>query len=147
MLPTFLVVGAQKSGTSSLWQYLRCHPQVFMTFRAEPAYFSGHNLWRGLDWYEDQFRGSEGYPPRGESTPAYTMYPTFTDVPQRVAALVPDVKLIYLVRHPVKRMHSHYRHRYASGIERAPIDRALREEPHYLNTSRYAFQIEQYMEH
>ena len=50
-----------------------------MTLRAEPAYFSGHNLWRGLDWYEDQFRGSEGYAARGEWTPGYTMYPTFTE--------------------------------------------------------------------
>lgn len=145
MLPNFLIIGAQKSGTSSLWQYLRRHPQIFMTLRPEPAYFSGHNLSRGLEWYQKQFRGSATYPARGECTPGYTMYPTFPDVPRRIASLIPDVKLIYVVRHPVDRMRSHYHHRFVAGMERAPIDRALRDEPQYVNTSRYSFQIEQYM--
>jgi hypothetical protein len=59
VLPTFLVIGAMKAGTTSLWGYLESHPDVFMAAQKELNFFSGQ--WsRGLAWYESHFEGAEG---------------------------------------------------------------------------------------
>jgi hypothetical protein len=148
MLPSFLVIGAQKSGTSSLDQYLRGHPQISMSRHKEPGFFTvEHNWARGLRWYERQFPGAKGIAAVGEASPSYSMHPLHTGVPARIASVIPDAKLIYLVRHPIERMRSHYQHRVAAGTETLPIEAAFQSNPHYLNTSRYAFQITEYLQH
>ncbi|MEO0854539.1 MAG: sulfotransferase domain-containing protein, partial [Cyanobacteria bacterium J06648_11] len=114
MVPNFLIIGAQKAGTTSLYAYLRQHPCVHAPDMRELHYFT-HNFNRGLTWYKSQFPSS---PVRffdtvvrrqpflsGESSPTYLLYP---QVPRRVAALIPEVKLIALVRNPVDRAYSHY---------------------------------------
>jgi uncharacterized protein YgbK (DUF1537 family) len=60
--------------------------------------------------------------------------------------VLPDARLVYLIRHPIERMRSHYLHRVLQGKERAPLDEAVFSDPSYLDTSSYAMQIEQYME-
>lgn len=149
MLPTFLVIGAMKAGTTSLHHYLDRHPQVFMSRTKELHYFVEERNWRrGRAWYEEQFApAGDGVVALGEASTTYTRYPEFRGVPARIAEVLPDVRLVYSIRDPIERMRSHYQHAVAEGDEREPIERALLSNPAYLNTSRYALQIEQYLEH
>ncbi|HYY79159.1 MAG TPA: sulfotransferase [Actinomycetes bacterium] len=148
MLPNFLVIGAMKAGTTSLYRYLREHPQVFMPPEKELHFFATPERWgRGRDWYEARFAAAaDGAVAVGEASPTYAMYPEFAAVPERVAALLPDARLLYTVRHPIERMRSHYLHQVRRGREHAPIERALVADPRYLDTSRYALQLERYLD-
>src|SRR5436190_12136822 len=101
MLPHFVVIGAMKAGTTSLWHYLRAHPRVYMPRIKELRYFQkGGALSRGLAWYEAQFAAAEPGQLAGEASPGYTKYPHQTGVPERMAAVIPDARLVYVVRDP-----------------------------------------------
>jgi hypothetical protein len=146
MLPNFLVIGAMKAGTTSLHRYLREHPQVFMPEEKELQFFVAEKRWgRGRDWYEAQFAAAGDAIAVGEASPTYTMHPEFTGVPGRIEALLPEARLVYAVRHPIERLRSHYLHEVQKGRECAPIERALASDPRYLDTSRYAMQLERYL--
>ncbi len=146
-LPNFLIIGAMKAGTTSLYHYLRAHPQVFMSSVKELDFFAHDpNGSRGLDWYRRQFAAAEaGSVAIGEASTIYTKFPRFPGVPERIAAQVPNVRLIYVIRHPIERIRSHYQHQVAVGAERAPFERAVFDDPIYLDYSRYAMQIDQYL--
>jgi hypothetical protein len=148
MLPNLIVIGAAKCGTTSLHWYLGSHPEITMSQEKELNYFVAEERWsRGLDWYESQFRESRV---RGESSPDYTAYPHFVGVPSRMAATVPDAKLIYLVRDPVERIVSQYRfRRWVTKGETCELDAAVRDFDRslYVALSSYAMQLEQYLEH
>lgn len=156
-LPTFILMGAMKCGTSSLYHYINAHPDVFMTSPKEPHYFVAEYAdgvtWRrgtwqnGEAWYRSLFAEGESSPARGEASTTYTKWPEYPGVPARIVALLPDVKLLYLVRDPVERMRSHYQHEFIRHAERRPIDQAFAEDPQYLNASRYSTQIAQHLEH
>ena len=151
-LPDFLIVGAAKSGTSSLFSYLARHPAIFGSDPKEPCYFDPHaNLDRGLLWYRQLFADAERWQLCGEASTNYTRYPQVPGVPARIQATVPDAKLIYLMRHPVDRAYSHYVHAYTK--EEYPRDRfELNFEefaaayPRVLDSSDYALQLKQYFE-
>lgn len=146
MLPNFLIIGAMKAGTTSLYEYLRRHPQIFMPAVKELNFFVAERNWdRGRDWYEKHFQGAEAASAVGEATTHYTRFPQFEGVPKRIAGLLPDVRLIYVVRDPVDRMQSEYVYRRLGGWEKRPIDQALRSDRTYLDGSRYALQLEQYL--
>jgi Sulfotransferase domain len=148
VLPNFLVIGAMKTGTSSLHYYLSLHPEIFMSRQKELNFFIDRKNWsRGLEWYEAQF--PEDVPVRGESSPGYTKYPTFDGVANRVHAVLPRAKLIYLVRDPIERIVSHYMDSYSFGRENGTIGDTLAELDgnHYVNCSRYFMQLEQYLEY
>lgn len=111
--------------------------------RTQLAFLNGRCRWdRGLEWYESQFEFAKAI---GEASPRYTMHPAFPGVPQRIAQMIPNAKLVYVIRHPVKRAISHYAHRVRAKQETRPIETVLRNDPWYLDTSRYAYQIEQYL--
>jgi Sulfotransferase domain len=147
-LPTFIVIGAMKSGTTSLFHYLRAHPQVFMSPLKEVDFFIEEGNWfRGLDWYRKQFDGAgDDAIAIGEASTAYTKVPEFKGVPDRIADCIPETRLIYLVRDPIDRIRSHYQHRALIGAERSPFDDAVINDPRYVDCSRYALQIEQYLD-
>jgi Sulfotransferase domain len=149
MLPNFLIIGAAKAGTTSLYRYLRCHPQVFMPEKKELQFFPLEFNWnKGLDWYEQHFAEARGASAVGEASTTYTRYPYSLGVPKRVAEVLPDVRLIYLVRHPIERMRSQFQQHVSRGWEQErSIDKALLENPFYLDTSRYAMQVEQYLDY
>ncbi|HUC37229.1 MAG TPA: sulfotransferase domain-containing protein [Acidimicrobiales bacterium] len=148
MLPTFLVIGARKSGTSSLFHYLGAHPEVFVTPEKEPKYFLEEGSWhRGLAWYESLFDDAGDAKARGELSTDYSIYPMYRGVPARIASLLPDVRLIYVMRHPIDRMRSCYAFGLWMGTEHRPIDEALLVDARYAYESRYALQIEQYLTH
>jgi hypothetical protein len=147
-LPTFLVIGSLKAGTTSLWTYLRAHPEIYMPEEKELRFFvEQHNWSRGRPWYEAHFAEAGDARAVGEASPSYTISTSFPGVPERIASLIPDTKLIYVMRHPVERMRSHYLQRVADGTEDRPVETAFRENLDYIHTSRYAFQLEPYLEH
>ncbi len=146
MLPTFLIIGAQKCGTSSLFHHLSGHPDVYLPAAKEIDFFSDPGWFRGLAWYEGVFAASGGAAAVGEASPSYTVHPHAPEVPERIASVLPGVKLIYLLRDPIARMRSAYLHALSEGVERRPIGRALLEDPLYLDHSRYALQIDRYLQ-
>jgi hypothetical protein len=144
-LPNFLVIGAPKAGTTSLWRYLSDHPQIFMSTPKELLFFN-RNWERGLGWYEQHFEGCGNAIAVGEASPGYTRYPYYQGVAQRIHQSLPDVRLVYLVRHPIDRMVSDYKMFVQHGWERQPIETALFSNAMYLDCSLYAMQIEQYLD-
>lgn len=148
ILPNFLIVGAMKGGTTSLYHYLRVHPEVFMPETKELHYFVAEkNLRRGIGWYERQFRNAGNAIAVGEASPDYSKYPIHRGVPERIADLIPGVRLIYVIRNPLERIRSHYLDDLARGRERRPIGEAVSGNEHYLAPSRYALQIEEYLKY
>ncbi|QGQ44715.1 sulfotransferase domain-containing protein [Metabacillus sediminilitoris] len=105
--PDFLIIGAQKCGTTSLYNYLIKHPEILEASRKEIHFFD-NNYNKGIEWYKKQFpletRRKQGYI-TGEATPKYIYDP---NVPQRVYHYMPNVKLIVLLRNPVDRAYSNY---------------------------------------
>lgn len=147
-LPTFIVIGAMKAGTTSLWRYLRSHPQVFTPEEKELGYFIAEKNWsRGRDWYLANFAGAGDTIAVGEASPEYTLGHAYRGVPERMAGLIPAAKLVYLLRDPVARLRSHYLERVRAGDEKRPPERALAEHPGYVMASRYMWQLERYLEH
>jgi hypothetical protein len=148
MLPNLLVIGAMKAGTDSLWEYLRAHPQVFMSKPKELDFFVKELNWdRGLDWYASHFQAAGDARVIGEASTSYSKWPVHEGVPARVASLLPDAYLVYLVRHPIDRIRSQYLHQRLLGLEQRPIDEAVLTDPSYLNLSRYNLQLQQYLDY
>jgi hypothetical protein len=147
-LPTFLVIGAMKAGTTSLWRDLRAHPQVFMPEVKELHFFSNPDRFElGFDWYAAHFAAAGDAIALGEASTNYTKHPRRTGTAARVAAAIPDVRLVYAVRDPIERIRSHYLHVAHGHEERRPLAVAVWEDPEYLDISRYRTQIDQYLAH
>ena len=120
-LPDFLVIGAQKAGTTALYAYLRWHPSIAGPFWKEVSFFDRH--WaRGEAWYRGQFPLRSSGKIVGEASPSYVFHPL---APQRVEEVVPEARLIVLVRNPVDRALSQYNHEVALGREPLPFEEAL----------------------
>lgn len=149
MLPTFIVIGARKSGTSSLWWYLRDHPQVFVPEHdKEPKYFVEERGWSlGQDWYESLFAPAQEDQARGELSTDYTAFPMYAGVPARMKSLIPDVRLVYIMRDPLEHLRSAYEYSLWLGTEARPIREALLYDARYLYECQYSLQIEQYLDH
>jgi hypothetical protein len=148
MLPTFLVIGAMKSGTTSLCAYLAEHPQVFVSTEKELHFFIEQGNWhRERSWYESQFSDAAFATARGEGSTTYALWPTYGGVPERAAAIVPDARLVYVVREPLSRIVSHYAHQWAIGEERRPLSEALTEDSVYIAGSRYTTQLRRWLDH
>jgi hypothetical protein len=146
-LPDFVVIGAMKSGTTSLHHYLSLHPEVGMSATKEPTFFTAEGNWgKGTAWYADQFDPSRSV--LGEASPDYTKFPRHSGVVERMHSLLPEARLVYLVRDPIARLISHYVDAYSFGRVHKPLHEALKtaEGRHYLACSRYFLQLEQYLE-
>ena len=149
-LPNLIVIGAMKSGTTSLHDYLDQHPGIFMSKVKEIDYFVKELHWDdGLEWYRAQFDGE--IPIRGESSQNYTKRHHFeAGVVDRISDTLPDVRFVYLVRDPIERIVSHYHEALEGGY--APpegMNAFLAKEPvknHYVLTSSYYYQILPYVE-
>lgn len=147
-LPDFIIIGASKSGTTTLWQYLHRHPDIFLAEPKEPEFFSKDDRYAlGLDSYKALFASAGENQRCGEASTTYTRWPHFGDVPARMAEAIPDAKLIYIMRHPVDRTYSNYRHRMRLDVPRWTFEEALEADPMFVDTSLYMTQIEKYLEH
>lgn len=160
-LPTFILIGAMKAGTTSLIRYLGAHPDVFCPTKKEPNYFAVDThldkpgTWSlGLEWYRSRFEPGRDVAARGEGSTPYTMaHPGGTGpddgsgVAERIREVLPDVRLIYLMRNPVDRIESQYAHLMRLWrVAGEPIDLAIRRYDHFLDISRYSFQVRNYLE-
>jgi hypothetical protein len=163
--PTFLVPGVGKSGTSSLYEYLKQHPEIFMTPKKEPGFFNwdgrafdqrgpvDEKLYlaavRDFDAYRALYSGRATERVAGEATPNYL----YNDhAPQRIHARYPDLRFVVMLRHPVERLFSHYLHMRRMGDEPLSLEDALGAEAkrrangwgpsyHYLAQGHYAAQL------
>ena len=108
VLPNYVVIGAAKSGTTSLAYYLAAHPEVFMAPFKEVRFFDREDHWQhGVGWYRSHFVGAEGKLAIGEATPAYLAVPQAVE---RMASVIPSARLIAVLRNPVDHAYSHYWH-------------------------------------
>ncbi len=151
-LPNFLVCGAGKAGTTTLWQVLRGHPEVFMPARKEPNFFISASYprstyHRGITWYESLFADASGKKAVGESSQAYFFDP---ESPRLIHRHVPDARLLFSLRDPVERMYSHYWQERKRGETLPPFAElvATRLPPfdRLVRTSRYATHLARYLD-
>ncbi|HDD62059.1 MAG TPA: sulfotransferase [Chloroflexi bacterium] len=134
VLPDFIIIGAQKSGTTSLYYYLRQHPQLIPSYKKEVHFFDGgldpnvDNFKKGETWYRSHFplkRNTSSNQKSFEASPLYLFNPL---APQRIFEQVPEVKLIAILRNPIERAISHYFHEKQNNHESLPIYKALQSE-------------------
>jgi hypothetical protein len=127
-LPQFLGLGVQKGGTTTLQKLLEQHPQVWLSPKKELHYFSLH-FDRGPEWYSQFFADASPGQCCGDITPYYLFHP---EAPQRIADLLPEARLIVLLRDPVERCLSQYFHSRRLGLESLELEEALAAEPERL---------------
>ena len=144
-LPNLIVIGAQKCGTSGLHYYLSLHPQVWMSRPKELNFFLEERNWsRGVGWYRRHFDPDASV--RGESSPNYTAYPHHVGVAERMADVVPEAKLIYLVRDPLERIAAHWVHNYAKRREKGTLSETLTHpNTTYVVRSQYHMQLQPFL--
>lgn len=136
-----------KSATTTLHEQLARQPGVFMSVPKEPSFFSDDAIHaRGWGWYSALFRGAGADQIRGESSTHYAKLPTYPRTIERMARALPSVKLIYVMRHPIDRLISHYVHEAAVGAIRLPPAAAIERHPELVEYGRYAMQIAPYLD-
>jgi len=146
-IPDFIVIGAMKAGTTSLYYYLNSHPDIFMALPKEPRYFSLENIFKkGDEWYLSLFKKATVNQFTGEASTCYTRWPTFSNVPDRIFKVNPQVKLIYILRNPVDRAYSHYRHlALIDNKKYASFEEAIENEREIIDASKYMMQINRFL--
>ncbi|GAA3127989.1 hypothetical protein GCM10010466_18470 [Planomonospora alba] len=130
MLPGFLLVGTQRGGTTSLWRALTAHPRIAPPLFHKGVHYFDVNYTRGMGWYRGHFpirslahRRAPGGPVlTGESAGYYMHHPLSAE---RIAADLPGIKLLAVLRDPVERAYSAHKHELARGFETEPFERAL----------------------
>ncbi|MEC8965469.1 MAG: sulfotransferase [Pseudomonadota bacterium] len=151
MKPNFLIIGAARSATTSLYKYLSHHPEVFFPTIKEINYFSNERFWqRGEAWYTNQFNSAVGKKAIGEASTSYTSAVGNNDiVPKRIKSALGSIKLIYIVRDPIDRALSHYMHYYHRSERVMPISELLNNKVYEdtLWQGKYAHQIDMYLRH
>ena len=132
LLPNFVIIGAQRCGTTSLYNYLVKHPCVAPAFQKEVHFFD-NQFSKGVDWYRAHFPLYKDRAEKtckksfvtGETSPYYIFHP---HVPKRILETLPRVKLIALLRNPVDRAYSHYHQSVRRGIETLSFNDAIERE-------------------
>lgn len=135
LLPSFIIIGTQKGGTSSLYEYLTQHPWILPARKKEIHFFDTADFAWGIDWYRAHFqlglpknlteRAARRNVLTGEASPYYLPYPHSA---QRIAKMLPDVGLIVMLRDPVDRALSHYYHQVRKGREQLSFEAAIEAE-------------------
>jgi hypothetical protein len=145
-LPNLIIVGGLKCGTTSIHHYLGLHPEIQMSKPKELNFFVEELTWDlGMDWYRGRF--DDRCAVRGESSPHYTNLPRYPGVVDRIHQHVPDAKLLYMVRDPISRILSHWRHATGAGYETREMEAVLtREDQTYVTRSMYWMQLQPYLE-
>jgi hypothetical protein len=145
--PNLFIIGAMKSGSTSLHRYLNRHPEIFLSDPKEPGYFVPEMNYYPKDesWYLGLFGEAGDVRYIGESSTHYTKQRRFMNVPERIARHCPDARFVYIMRDPVERTISHYWHNVRWEGETQDIQKALLKNPDYLEFSDYALQLEPYI--
>jgi hypothetical protein len=139
LMPSFLIIGVPKAGTTSLYNYLIRHPLVRPSLKKEVNFFS-HRFYKGINWYRIHFPLNSKYLSylpgvkqgeyiTGEASTTYIGYP---HAARRIKKYLPQVKLIALLRNPIDRAYSHYNHRVQRESEKRSFEEAITQEPQIL---------------
>ncbi|MGK7912810.1 MAG: sulfotransferase [Synechococcus sp.] len=146
--PDFLFIGAMKSATSTISSQLNAQPGIFMVNNPkEIFYFSlDENYERGIKWYTDHFEHVPTNELCGESATTYTQKELYPHSVERMRKHLPNAKLLYLMRHPIDRLISHYTHEVIGGRISVEINEAIDRHPELVATSQYAAQLKPYFE-
>jgi hypothetical protein len=144
--PDFIVIGAMKSATTTLHEQLARQPGFFMSRPKEPNFFSDDEIYaRGWGWYSSLFRQAAPDDVRGESSTHYTKLPDYPRTVDRMARDLPDLKVIYLMRHPIDRLVSQYVHELTAGRINVGVRQAVERHPELIDYSRYTRQLEPFL--
>ena len=156
--PNLFLIGAMKSGTTTLHMLLAEHPDIFMCEPKEPCYFLDPDLlrrywpemWKRRYWeseasYLHLFDTADHESVIGESSTDYSKLPRFQGVAEKIHAFNPQAKFIYIMRDPVERTLSHYWHMATHRAERRGMVEALSDDRHYTDVSYYSMQLQPYI--
>lgn len=146
--PDFMIIGGMKCATSTLHDQLAEQPGFFMSTPKEPNYFSDDVVFaNGEDWYWGLFDQGVDAAFVGESSTHYTKFPTYPKTIDRIMEYgLGNSKFIYVIRHPIDRLVSHYIHEWSQGVISCDIDAAIKKHSELIDYSRYYFQIKHYLE-
>ncbi len=145
--PNYMIIGASKCATTSICNMIGRHPEVFMVECKEPSFFNDDdNYAKGLAWYESLYEKGAGKKALGEGSNRYTEKERFPHTVERIHAYVPDVKLIYVTRHPLERMESFWIQKLSRSQRINPdFNKAMREHREaFVDSSNYYQQIQAY---
>lgn len=146
-LPDFVIIGAMKCATSTLYEQLVAQPGIHMCSPKEPNFFSDDETFhRGEAWYRGLFRGARPGDIAGEASTHYTKLPTYPHCVRRMRRTFSEVRLIYVMRHPVERLKSHYLHEVSMGVVQGSIENAVIKHPELVDYGLYAMQLEPFLE-
>ena len=149
--PNFLLIGAQKSATTSISVMLSNHPDVIVVKGKEPHFFSENRQYaRGWDWYMSLFSHYNGERAIVDASTSYSRTNAFPNSISRIIKHVPDAKILYSVRHPLDRMESAYIEWMTTPgfpIVENSINHMVRKEPNIIESSRYWKNISVYRKH
>lgn len=143
-LPNFLLIGAMKAGTTTLYEDLTQLAGVYLPPEKEPddLAFPEVETDAGLARYAAKFAAGEGIAVRGDASTSYAKLPTYDGVAERARKLLgPDVRILYLIRDPIKRIVSQYHHLHGLGLETRPLNEAVLEDETYVAYSQYERQL------
>ncbi len=145
--PHFIVIGAMKCATSTLQEQLLNQPGIFMSTPKEPNFFSDDDQYaKGIDWYTDLFASASDGDLLGEASTHYTKLPTYPDVLKRMSDYFDDMRFVYVMRHPVDRLISHFIHEWTMGKINKNIDSAIKEHSELISYGQYSMQLKPYFE-
>jgi hypothetical protein len=150
--PDFIIIGAAKSGTTTLYQYLCRHPNIYMCTPKEPDFFSvDAHYAKGIDWYYSLFDDAKPTQICGEASTTYSRWHQHPHPVERIYQALPQVKLIYIMRHPIERAYSFYIHRYKGSLHKPEhavlktFEDTIEQQSEFIESSYYFAQIEQYL--
>ena len=159
--PDFIIIGAAKSGTTSLYKYLELHPDIYLTRPKEPDFFSiDEHYNKGFGYYQSLFKQAQPHQICGEASTTYSRLQRYPQTLSRMAQHLPSVKFIYIMRHPVDRAYSFYSYRLKGSrinpkiaiarnelMTAKTFEEAIEQTSEFIDSSFYLYQIEQYLEH
>lgn len=152
-IPDFIIIGAAKSGTTTLYEYLCRHPQIYMCTPKEPDFFSiDANYAKGIDWYYSLFNDAKPTQICGEASTTYSRWHQHPLAVERIHKALPKVKLIYIMRHPVDRAYSFYIHRFKASLHKPQyavsntFEETIKQQSEFIESSYYLEQIEKYLQ-
>ena len=142
----FMIIGAQKSGTTSLAQRLAENSSICFCREKEPHFFSGQQDWDSkIGRYHELFKPWQGQV-CGEASTSYSFIHEYPEIPMRLYQYNPALKLIYILRDPIERIQSHYAHRLMRGLAQKPPELEILNTDDYLNRSRYGTTIQHFLD-
>ncbi len=148
-LPDFLLIGAMKSGTTTLYRDLESHPRIFMPADKEPHALVSDEVFTtaGRARYADLFGPARDDQLAGEASTGYSKLPERPGVVDRARRLLrPDLRVLYIVRDPIARIASHHYHLFGSGRTGPSIEATLESDARLVGYTRYGTQIEPWLE-